>query len=243
MSLITLKDIVVQYKTMDRPAFQCASLEVNQGEIIAVVGHNGAGKSTMFKVLGGLDNKYQGTRVLGLASSEIGWCPQREIIDWSLTVGQNIALGYAFKKAVSRRQITADVNDVCQVLGLSKYQSRTAETLSGGELRRTQIARAIIGHPQFMLLDEPTTGLDPEGISIVFGYLQEQVARGATAVISTHETSRFSAYCTRVIAIHQGVIIADESAQDFMRRSPGSDDLWDSYTTLVDNLASGKNHA
>lgn len=95
-------------------------------------------------------------------------------------------------------RVSQQVEQVGSLLDLDKYLDGTAETLSGGELRRTQIARAIAGNPSLMILDEPTTGLDPSAIDTVFGYFQQRVSEGATALVSTHETSKFARYCTRV---------------------------------------------
>lgn len=84
-----------------------------------------------------------------------------------------------------------------------------------------------------MLLDEPTTGLDPDGISAVFRYLQERSRKGAAALISTHETSRFSSQCSRVIAMSAGKILADMPVEEFLS-TPGkrTDDLWEAYLSL-----------
>ncbi|MDY5148080.1 hypothetical protein DDD64_08485 [Actinotignum sanguinis] len=78
-----------------------------------------------------------------------------------------------------------------------------------------------------MILDEPTTGLDPTGIDTVFSYLGSRVEEGRTVLVSTHETSKFSEYCTRVIALRGGRIIADMPAEQFMAHCPGSTDLWE----------------
>lgn len=198
-----------------------------EGELIALIGPNGAGKSTLFDILGGLSKPTSGTIKTFVDTTQIGWCPQREIIDWSLTVRQNISLGYELRTASLRR--TDHVEQVADLLGLTGYLDRTAETLSGGELRRTQIARAIIGNPKLMILDEPTTGLDPTAIDAVFGYLKSRTLEGATALVSTHETSKFANYCTRVIAIKNGQVIKDIEADKFMEYAPQSNDLWDAF--------------
>lgn len=221
------------YKGKTEPAVHDCSLTVAPGELIAVVGHNGAGKSTLFDILGGLTKPDSGKTVSHIDTVDIGWCPQREIVDWSLTVSQNISLGLDIRRPTSRAERARSVAELAAALGLSSYLNQTAETLSGGELRRTQIARAMAGDPHLMILDEPTTGLDPAGIRIVFEYLERRRAEGASALISTHETSRFAAYCSRVIAIRKGQIIADEPVEVFMTHASNSDDLWDAYEALA----------
>ncbi|UAJ78003.1 ABC transporter ATP-binding protein [Leifsonia sp. ZF2019] len=230
--LLRAREISKMYPGRPKPALSPVSLVVHPGELIAVVGHNGAGKSTLFEVLGGLLRPTTGSIERSVDPGEIGWCPQREIIDWSLTVQQNITLGVEMRRAVQCTELRRDLDELATALHLTEYVTRTAETLSGGELRRTQIARALIGKPRLMILDEPTTGLDPAGIRIVFEYLERRRTEGASALISTHETSRFASFCTRVIALKGGLIVADEPVADFVRRSSGSDDLWDAYEAL-----------
>ncbi|MEJ1113644.1 ABC transporter ATP-binding protein [Paenarthrobacter sp. CCNWLY172] len=221
------------YKGKERPAVDGVSLEIESGEVIAVVGHNGAGKSSLFDMLGGLTRPDKGSVELCVDVDEIGWCPQREIIDWSLTVRQNIALGLELRQKSFLRRGRQDLMELSEAMGLTPYLDQTAETLSGGELRRTQIARAMAGDPPLMILDEPTTGLDPSGISEVFAYLERRRRDGAAAIISTHETSRFSSRCTRVIAMENGSLISDLPVGEFMSVVPQSEDLWDAYLSRV----------
>lgn len=230
--LLRAAGIEKSYRGRARPALAEASLDVLPGELIAVVGHNGAGKSTLFELLGGLMRPDRGTVEQVVGAGDIGWCPQREIIDWSLTVRQNVTLGLEMRTSVPRARLRGHFDELADALHLSEYADRTAETLSGGELRRTQIARAMIGTPTLMILDEPTTGLDPAGIRIVFDYLERRRAQGASALISTHETSRFATYCTRVVALRDGRVVADEPIARFTARAGGSDDLWDAYEAL-----------
>ncbi len=229
MTLIEAQGISKQYPGQTAKAVNNASIKISRGEIIAVVGHNGAGKSTLFDMLGGLTRPGQGTIELHVSPNEIGWCPQREIIDWSLTVRQNISIGLELRQRMNRTKRRETIEELAAAMGLTNYLERTAETLSGGELRRTQIARAMAGDPPLMVLDEPTTGLDPSGISEVFEYLERRMKEGAAALISTHETSRFSSHCTRVVAMHKGELIADLPVDEFMRAAPHSEDLWDGY--------------
>lgn len=233
MTLIKGINLSKNYKGKKEPAVNDVSLQISAGEIVALVGHNGAGKSSLFDLLGGLAKPDEGRVEVNVSAHEIGWCPQREIIDWSLTVRQNIALGLELRQKTFRSKRRKGLDELCAAMGLTPYMDRTAETLSGGELRRTQIARAMAGDPPLMILDEPTTGLDPSGISEVFSYLERRRLDGAAALISTHETSRFSTRCTRVVAMHAGNLIADLPVEKFMEVTPGSEDLWDAYVARV----------
>lgn len=233
-SLVKAEGITYRYPKADVAAVSDCSLEVRRGEIVALIGHNGAGKSTLFDIVGGLHRPTEGSVVISASPGGIGWCPQREIVDWSLTIRQNIELGLQLRERRSRKNRRLIVEQTAEAYGLTAFLDRTAETVSGGELRRTQIGRAVVGTPGLLLLDEPTTGLDPSGIATVFKDLRTRVDGGAAALISTHETSRFASYCSRVVALHRGRMVVDEPTSDFLLRSGGGgDDLWDSYLTLV----------
>lgn len=91
--IVTAKNLAKEYRKGLAPAVADVSLAIEPGEIIAVIGHNGAGKSTLFDLLGGLSQPTRGSVQMNVDRQEIGWCPQREIVDWSLTIRQNIALG------------------------------------------------------------------------------------------------------------------------------------------------------
>lgn len=234
--LVTGMGLVKKYPKRERPAVDGLDLAIYPGDVIAVVGHNGAGKSTLFDMIGGLSRPTSGTVTINVDRTRIGWCPQREIVDWSLTVRQNIALGLELRQPALRRESRAVVAKVAETLRLDAHLDKTAQTLSGGELRRTQIGRALAGDPELMILDEPTTGLDPEGIEAVFGYLDDRRRDGAAALISTHETSRFSGHCTRVVAISGGRMIADMPVDEYLAcSSRPTEDLWDVYQQLKED--------
>lgn len=125
---------------------------------------------------------------------------------------------------------------MARVLGIDHYLRSTAETLSGGELRRTQIARAMIGNPKLLIMDEPTTGLDPDGVELVFDHIRSLSECGISAIISTHDTARFAGVCTRAIAIHEGKVVADCPIRTFMEESVDGKDLWTAYRAIEDRL-------
>jgi ABC-type multidrug transport system ATPase subunit len=92
-----------------------------------------------------------------------------------------------------------------------------------------------VGGPKLLILDEPTTGLDPDAVNRVFAYIQSEAEAGAGAIISTHDTSRFASVCDRVVALQKGRIIADLSRDNFMSAAPASsNDLWIAYQARVD---------
>jgi ABC-type multidrug transport system ATPase subunit len=232
--LVSAQGVSYRYPKSEAVAISNCSLEVRRGEVAALIGHNGAGKSTLFDIIGGLHRPTAGAVTVSALPGEIGWCPQREIVDWSLTIRQNIELGLQLRERRPKSVRRGLVEQTAEAYGLTAFLDRTAETVSGGELRRTQIGRAVVGSPSLLLLDEPTTGLDPSGISIVFNDLRSRAESGAAALISTHETSRFASYCSRVVAMYRGRILVDESTEDFLLRTEeNDDDLWSRYLAIL----------
>lgn len=236
--MILAESLTKTYKGSTHKAIDSIDLSVGPGELVGLVGHNGAGKSTLFDIIAGLISADSGRITRDVPNHELGWCPQRTVVDWSLTVRQNITMALELRS--KRLRIDQDkVAAIADLMGLERFIDREVELLSGGELQRTQIARAIAGDPKLLILDEPTTGLDPDAIKRVMEYLKRHVDDGATAVVSTHETSRFLGYCTRAIAMNDGRIIADADIDTFMSVAPDSEDLWDAYKAHVDNNPGG----
>lgn len=231
--MLEIDKVGKDYRKASVPALDDVSLTFGPGEVVAVIGFNGAGKTTLFDMAAKLIRPTRGSVRCSVPPHRVGWCPQRTVVDWSLTVRQNIALGLELRTGLRRRITRERIDGLCDLMGLTGYIDREAETLSGGELRRTQTARAIAGDPDLMILDEPTTGLDPDAIARIFTHVCERAQQGATALISTHETSRFAEYCTRVVALHRGRLIADQDIEDFLTSTGGGDDLWTGYRTLV----------
>lgn len=236
--MIVAKNLTKTYKGSQHKAIDSLDLSVGAGELVGLVGHNGAGKSTLFDIIAGLISADSGSITRDVPNHELGWCPQRTVVDWSLTVRQNISMALELRS----KRLRVDQNTVARIvdlLGLERFVDREVELLSGGELQRTQIARAVAGDPKLLILDEPTTGLDPDAIKRVMEYLKQHVNEGATAIVSTHETSRFLGYCTRAIAMNDGHIIADADIDTFMSVVPDSEDLWDAYKAHVDHTPGG----
>ncbi|QEU97203.1 ATP-binding cassette domain-containing protein [Streptomyces kanamyceticus] len=230
--LLMAEAVSKTYADAPTPALSDVSFRIGEGEVVALLGHNGAGKSTLFEIVCGLQRADSGTVQRSVGPAEFGWCPQREIIDWSLTVRQNVEMGLAFRRG-TLRGVRALAEEVCEVVGLERFLDRQAETLSGGELRRCQIARAIAGRPRLMVLDEPTTGLDPDAVAQVFDFLRDSARQGSTVLVSTHDTSRFAEHCTRVLALSTGRLLADQPVRTFLAPVGESNDLWDGYRHLT----------
>jgi ABC-type multidrug transport system ATPase subunit len=185
------------------------SLTIEAGEPLAVLGSNGSGKSTLLAILSTLMKPSSGEisfGELGKTSEDVrgilGWVGHDLLCYPDLTGRENVELA-ASLAGISVNGAYAAVE---ARFGLSQFQDRTLRTYSRGQRQRIALARALVGSPQLLLLDEPTTGLDAAGVSKLGSVLQEERARGTTVVIVTHDAAFAAEHCARSVTIERGVI-------------------------------------
>jgi len=216
----------------ERVAVDSLSFEVAPGTITAVLGPNGSGKTTLFRVLSTLARAQEGeveiegkslARDLENARDALGVVFQYPSLDKKLTVIENLrhqAALYGMKKTVATERIEA----ATEAFGLTDRLKQTVETLSGGLQRRVELAKSLLHHPRILLLDEPSTGLDPGARAD----LRETLARlrreqGATILLTTHLIDEAD-FADRVLIMHQGKLVADGTPQA-LRAEVGGDVL------------------
>ncbi len=215
-----------------RQVLHDVSLQIGQGEIFAFVGPNGSGKTTLFRVLSTLIPLQRGAvRILGydLATqtapirAALGVVFQAPSLDRKLTVAENIRYQgrlYGLTGGSLRQRETL----LLDRLGLSSRRGELVETLSGGLRRRAELAKGMLHGPRILLLDEPSTGLDPGARGDLWRYLEEERAQsGVTIVLTTHlleEADR----ADRIAILHQGRLVALDSP-DRLRASVGGDSI------------------
>lgn len=191
MSNLEIKDLWVQYgKSI--VAVQGANIEVPQGQIVSLLGQNGAGKSTLLKAIAGIAPVLKGTVKYGdvnLSSKAtsridagIAYVPEDRGVFASLTVGENLRLGAVTRK--DRHQIEKDIETQLERFPiLRRYWSRGASLLSGGEQQQLSIARALMIRPRLLLLDEPTLGLAPIVVDLMFETVEQLKSEGMTILL------------------------------------------------------------
>jgi len=195
----------------DAPVFEQVSFDVARGELVAILGESGVGKSTLLNALAGLDApsagrvELAGRTLQGLAETalahwrraNVGFVFQAFHVLPHLTVAQNIALPLL----LLGRPDQARVGEMLAAVGLAGYDARLPRTLSGGQLQRVAIARALVHRPPLVLADEPTGNLDPDTAERVMDLLAAQVrAEGAACVLVTHSTGA-AAHADRVLRL------------------------------------------
>lgn len=220
-------DLVKTYG--ERAVVNGINLRVHAGEIVGLLGPNGAGKTTTFYMVVGLVAASRGRVLLDgrdithlrmheRARRGLGYLPQEPSTFRKLTVAQNIlAIAEAIK--VPRSQRAAVVSEHLEELHLTHVAKQPAYTLSGGERRRLEIARALVTKPKFLLLDEPFAAIDPISVSEVQKIILQLKSRGIGVIITDHNVRETLRIVDRAYLIHQGRVLS-EGTGDFLINDP-----------------------
>jgi lipooligosaccharide transport system ATP-binding protein len=207
-------------------AVEGIDFEVAPGEAFGFLGPNGAGKTSTMRMIGcvspvtegelsilGLDPERDGPRI----RARIGVVPQQDTLDTELTVEDNLVIYgryFGLKRSEARRR-AAELLDFVQLTDRAKSQ---VEPLSGGMKRRLSIARSLINQPDLMLLDEPTTGLDPQARHMVWDRLYRLKQRGVTLVLTTHYMDEAEQLCDRLVVMDKAKIVAEGSPRQLIEQ-------------------------
>jgi len=212
---VRISDVTKDYGRLK--AVRGASFELGQGELVALIGHNGAGKTTLMKLMLGLIRPTSGSvEVLGdnpaagefAGRRQLGYLPENVSFDTALTGRETLAF-YARLK----REPVAGALKLLDAVGLGDASRRRVSTYSKGMRQRLGLAQALIGRPRVLLLDEPTTGLDPELRQTFYEIVQRLAAEGTTVLLSSHALTELEECAGRVIIMNRGVKVADGSIE------------------------------
>ncbi|WP_281882151.1 ABC transporter ATP-binding protein [Agromyces rhizosphaerae] len=221
--VITARDLRKQYDEV--AAVDGISFEVSPGESFGLLGPNGAGKSTTMRMVGAVSTRTSGDlEILGLdpnaygpdIRSQLGVVPQADNLDTELRVRENL-LVYGRYFGLPRRQIAERADELLAFAQLEEKSKAKVDALSGGMKRRLTIARALINDPRILLLDEPTTGLDPQARHILWDRLFRLKEQGTTLVLTTHYMDEAEQLCDRLIVVDHGRIMAEGTPAELIR--------------------------
>jgi lipooligosaccharide transport system ATP-binding protein len=201
-------------------------VEVRRGEVFGFLGPNGAGKSSTMRMIACVSPPSGGTlRMFGLdpvrdgrtIRARLGVVPQLDTIDPELSVQENLWV-YGRFFDLSRAEVRRRATELLEFAQLSDRATSVVEQLSGGMKRRLSIARALINEPELLLLDEPTTGLDPQARHVLWDRLYRLKQQGVTLVITTHYMDEAEQLCDRLVVMDRGRIAAEGSPRDLIER-------------------------
>ncbi len=215
------------------------SFEVRKGEIVGFLGPNGAGKSTTMKILTGFLRPTSGSAmvndlVVDTDSTQIrrliGYLPEHNPLYLEMYVQEFLAFSGALY-GLSGKRLKEKVAEIIEKVGLGPEKHKKIGQLSKGYRQRTGLAQALIHNPDVLILDEPTTGLDPNQLVEIRELIRE-VGKNKTVILSTHIMQEVEAICDRVIIIHRGKIVADATLQDIRRKDQTLEEVFRSLTSV-----------
>ena len=225
MSILTAENLAKSYKS--RKVVSDVSLTVNSNEIVGLLGPNGAGKTTTFYMVVGLVRQDQGKIIIdgedisllpmhNRAQRGIGYLPQEASIFRRLTVYENLMAVLEIRKDLTTQQRREKADELIEEFNIGHIQDSLGQSLSGGERRRVEIARALSANPKFILLDEPFAGVDPISVSDIKKIITDLRNRGLGVLITDHNVRETLDVCERAYIVGEGKIIATGTPEQVM---------------------------
>jgi ABC-2 type transport system ATP-binding protein len=211
-----------------REALRDVSFAAHAGEMLAVVGPNGAGKTTLLSILAGAQTPGAGT--VSRRSREIGWVPQQPAVYSKLSVAENLRL---FARLEGVADTEAAVARMLEQTGLGERAEERIDRLSGGNRQRVNVALGLLADPPAILLDEPSTALDPAQRERLWLLVGELAAQGTAVVFSTHIVAEAERYAARVLVLDQGRLLFDGPPAELARAWGGGGDFERAFVAFL----------
>jgi len=228
LKIVEIENLTVQYP--DIKALDNISFQVNQGDFLGIIGPNGAGKSTLFDAILGLNTKYKGTikffgeniRKSKNYLKEIGYVPQKPIFEKNFPVTVTDVVRMGLRNETDENKI----DEILQQLWIHELRNRRIGELSGGQLQRVFIAKALITNPKILILDEPVTGIDQQSINLFYSILRELNSKQKITIIwSSHDLDAVNQLANHVACLNRTLFFHGESEKFF-----SNDDLVKQYS-------------
>ena len=225
MATLRAENLVKKYKS--RRVVNGVSIEVSTGEVVGLLGPNGAGKTTSFYMIVGLipcddghiwidEREISSNPMHARARAGIGYLPQEASIFRKLSVEDNILAILQMRKDLDPSQQQEKLDDLLHELHIGHIRKSKGISLSGGERRRAEIARALAMDPRFILLDEPFAGVDPISVLDIQQIIRHLMDRGIGVLITDHNVRETLGICTRAYILSDGKVIAEGNPKDIL---------------------------
>ena len=224
MDLIVVKNLVKQFG--DFTAVNGINFSVKQGESFGLLGPNGAGKSSTMRIIGATSQRTSGeVLILGKDPEQagpqirahLGVVPQQDNLDEELTCAENLYI-YGRYFGLPKTTVKNKLDELLEFAQLLDKKNSKVKSLSGGMKRRLTIARALVSDPDILMLDEPTTGLDPQARHILWDRLFRLKEKGVTLLITTHHMDEAEQLCDRLMVMDKGEIMAEGSPAELIKK-------------------------
>ena len=227
---MTLKAQSLRKRYAQKTVIEDVSLSVDRGEIVGLLGPNGAGKTTCFYTIVGLiradagrvwldDQELTHAAMHERAAQGLGYLPQEASVFRTLTAEANIMAMLELNPALDALARQSRLESLLQEFGLEHVRTSLGQSLSGGERRRLEIARALATDPKFILLDEPFAGVDPISVADIKAEIIGLAARGIGILITDHNVRETLDICHRAYVVHQGQVIANGLPKDILENA------------------------
>ncbi|NJC95558.1 MAG: ABC transporter ATP-binding protein [Anaerolineales bacterium] len=226
MAIVNLQNVTYKYPLTEKPALQNIDLQMKEGEFVAVIGPNGAGKSTLCYTLAGFVPHFFKGELTGSVEVARNETSKSNLHEWVLNVGlafqnpfnqisgakytvfEEIAFGLE-NIGVPREEMKGRVKEAMKMTGISDLADRSPYSLSGGQQQRVALTSILVMQPKVLVLDEPTSQMDPIGTREVFSVVRTMAERGMTVILAEHKMEWIANFADRVIALHEGQILVD----------------------------------
>ena len=224
---VAIEDVSFSYPNTQAPALDRFTLDIKKGEVISILGRSGSGKSTILRLLAGLERPKNGRLVIQdetLFDDKTFLQPEKRGIgmvfqDYALfphmTVLENLTYAPMKAKGVKKQAAEQSARSLLHKVGLSEKESAYPSSLSGGQKQRVAIARALAMEPELMLFDEPTSALDPEMVKEVLDVMKDLAKSGMTMLVVTHEMGFAREVADRILFLDHGVLLEEGKPNDF----------------------------
>ena len=233
MAIVNLQNVPYKYPLTETPVLQSINLQINEGEFVAVIGPNGAGKSTLCYTLAGFVPHFFKGELTGTVEIAGVDLHKSTLSEWVLNVGlafqnpfnqisgakytvfEEIAFGLE-NIGVPRGEMKARVEEALALTGITDLADRSPYSLSGGQQQRVALTSILVMEPKVLVLDEPTSQMDPIGTREVFGVIRTMAERGMTVVLAEHKVEWIAAFADRIIALKNGQVLLDGEPGDVL---------------------------
>lgn len=225
--MLSLENIYVNYGSIQ--VLHGINIEVNEGEIVTIIGANGAGKSTTLKAIAGLVTKTRNSSIkfLGeditnlppekIVAKGISLAPEGRRIFPDLTVLENLEMG-AYLRAKDKPGVRKDLEFIFELFPiLEQRRNQSGKTLSGGEQQMLAIARALMANPKLLMLDEPSTGLAPLIIKDIFGIIKQVNEKGTTVLLVEQNSKIALGIADRGYVLKNGIVVIQDTCENLMK--------------------------
>jgi energy-coupling factor transport system ATP-binding protein len=224
MAIVNLQNVTYKYPLTDSPVLQNVNFKVEEGEFVALIGPNGAGKSTLCYTLAGFVPHFFKGELTGVVEVAGAESHDATLSDWVLNVGlafqnpfnqisgakytvfEEIAFGLE-NFGIPRQEMKMRVEGAMNLTGISDLADRSPYSLSGGQQQRVALTSILVMQPKVLVLDEPTSQMDPVGTREVFGVIRRMAERGMTVILAEHKVEWIAEFADRVIALKDGQIL------------------------------------